>query len=132
MGAVLKSFLIGLYVLIRGRSSVTTTLVPKVYRYVHKHQGQELNVMCQQLRHRVVYERWFMLARTYRTYKVAVASVRDKDNTEWPGTFCDWPTAFYPEMTPWFMENTSYPYFQAINAYIDSVIEGIKEKRRML
>lgn len=130
MSAALKSFLIGLYVLWRGKATTTTALESGLRRYAHRFEGQTLNIVCQRLRHTVYYERWYMFTKTYRTYKVAVVVVRDRDDTEWPGPMFEWPVAFYPETTPWFMVDTAYPYFQAINAYIDNVIEGIKEQTK--
>lgn len=123
MRAAISAFLEGLYVLIRGRSTVTTSVEPRVYRYMHVYRGLPVNIACQRIRHRIVYERWFMITRTYRTYKVAVVGMDGSPSLEWP-------TAHFPEFAPWFMVRSHYPVFQAINAYIDCVFEGAKEQKK--
>ena len=132
MGGTFKSFLLGVYVLVRGRSNLRTTVDSRVYRYVHDHGDQRLNIVCKRLYYRVRYQKWYMIDRRYIGFMVSVTTVRNSDNSEWPAALFDWPTAIYPSMSPWFMENSDYQYFQAINAYIDNVIDGIKEKRNML
>lgn len=122
MRAAISAFLSGCFILIRGRSTVTTTVEPRVYRYTHSYHGTALNVVCQRVCHHVEYARWFMPDRTYRTYKVAVVGLEGHPE---PG----WPTAHYPEFAPWFLVRSTFPFFQAINAYIDAVIEGVKEQR---
>lgn len=83
-------------------------------------------MICQRLKHTVRFNKWYMFTRTYHTYKVSVV-ILGVDSGEHSHRDHGWPIAFYPETTPWFMRNTEYPYILAINAYIDSIIEGVKQ-----
>ena len=118
------ALLSGLYVLIRGTSTVTTVTTDLVYRKEHPKQGSKealapcsrIHLVCHQHRTTVVYERWYMRTRVYYTYSVDVAISGLNDATQ------TLPRYYYPQLCGWWMTHTYYPHDCAIEAYLSEIL----------
>lgn len=124
MGSLLKTMLSGLHVAFRGKSIVKTKHTLNDMRYTHRlktsgDSNDEAYVIlrCQQLRHTVVYERWYMPSRTHFTYRVEIVHVHGPKHYERP-------SVCYPHLCAYWLHVTTYPHHCAVNAYIDHIIEA--------
>lgn len=123
MWNLIKMFLSGLYVEVRGRTVTSTVLTKNTMSYNHSfinNSGKPETVLlhCQQFEHitRPV-KPWWPISRNF-TYKVQVVLIRGDAGQQ------RLPIAYYPHMCAKWLAKTTYPHMCAINAYIDQIIHS--------
>lgn len=119
MCQLLSSFFVVLFFMLRGESTVKTTVTERDYTYRHAFStvnGKMRSIIfrCKQHRHFIRYKHWFIPNRVFYTYGVEMINI---DGTD----FVDYHVAHYPHIGFCFLANTTYPHRCAVNAHIDTL-----------
>lgn len=116
---IFTAIIAALYIAFRGNVVVQTDVTEHDFRYVKNlNNGHILLIDCQQYRHRLLYERWWLMNRNTYTYFVEILQC---ENSAIVKTF----HRTYPHMGPMILCNTTYPHRLAVNACIDDVIKEL-------
>lgn len=120
MAQLFVSFLIVLHLLFRGDINVRSHFTgrQKLHRQCcFTRNGIERCIVlrCKQIKHVVVYERWYILNRTFYTYEVEMVKV-DND------VYQDYHVGHYPHLCTRLLHSTDYPLNCAISAHLDSIL----------
>lgn len=123
------ALLSGLYVLLRGPSTVTTVETDTVYRRKHPSDNSKeglstpnrIQLVCRQYKHIVKYQRWFMPSKVHYSYAVDVTifGIGDKQQVL--------PTYFFPQLCSKLFVNTFFPHACAIEACLSEIMETHKD-----
>jgi hypothetical protein len=128
MGSIVETLLSGVYVWLRGRSTVRTVRTRIELTHAHHYKrkdgtGVVLLLCASQFRHEVVFERWYMLTQIKHIYQVdAFPSSTTSDSVPFP-------TVYFPHLCAQWMHSTTYPHYAAINAYVDTVLPSLETDR---
>lgn len=116
----LMSFITIIWLAIRGNTMVTSEDTEVVYKchldLSTKIKGLKTVYMtCRELRHTLVYDKWYMPSQVLYSYILEVVKVTEEGRG-------DAYTAHYPLLCSRLIPNRTYPHRCAVNAHIDYLV----------
>lgn len=126
MGSLIETLFSSLYVKLRGPSVVKTAKTKQELKHPHRYTRKDgtegyLLIVCQQFKHVIEFERWYMPNQTEFSYHVYVAYVSPDEIDR------DYQGAFFPHLCSRWLRHTPYPLYCAISAYLDTVLHMDKK-----
>lgn len=118
---LLKNFVMNAYVALRGKSIVTTVMTDNTFNYHYsvldmatQKEEKFIDLICHQFKHEVKYKSWWMIDRSFYSYRVEVVFIKEVSNES------QFPHYDFPHMCWKWLHTTHYPHLCAINAYLDN------------